>query len=210
MTAPAPDSAPIRRAGSAIRSKPVLSGVAITLFVAGAVLMTAGYLHVPPADVLRALIKGDPLPRNTAFPARALQRIDELGPAGAGSELGRDVAASALHYAEVAVPYVWAGETPDGWDCSGFVTWVLHHDHNIELPDNDHTTAMGFLVWSGARQVVRSECAPGDLLCWGSHVAIAVSNSEMVHAPGRGQVTKRAKIWRFPAPAVRRPNAYGG
>ncbi len=122
--------------------------------------------------------------------------------------MGAQVAADALKY--LGVPYRWAHEDPSGWDCSGFVTWVLHHDFGISLPSNTHTTALGFLTWSGARDIPRGMCAAGDLVCWASHIGIATSNDQMVNAPTAGQKTRVDKIWSVPAPVIRRPAAYGG
>ncbi len=126
-------------------------------------------------------------------------------PAG-GTEFGRSVASTALSY--VGVPYVWGGETPEGWDCSGFVTWVLHKVHGVDLPNDHHTVAAQFYVWRGARTVARSSCAPGDLVCWPTHIGIAISGSELVHAPGLFQKTRRQKIWA--GAVIRRPMAYRG
>jgi len=106
-------------------------------------------------------------------------------------------------------PYVWGGATPAGWDCSGLVTWILHHEMGLELPNNTHTVTGQFYIWSGAVTVPRNQCSPGDLVCWPSHIGIAISSSEMVNAPTFGHVTERAKIYNVPAPIIRRPKAYG-
>lgn len=115
------------------------------------------------------------------------------------------IAAAAMRY--VGVPYRWGGETPDGWDCSGFVTWVLHRHFGLQLPSNAHTTSAQFLVWGGAATIPRSAAAAGDLVCWASHVGIAVDGSRMVNAPGRGRRTQVQSIWG--APVIRRVRVAG-
>lgn len=188
-------------------------GLAVTSIVAGGVLMLSGLRGGTVADTLRALVKGDyPLPEGKPLTASAGLGAAKIGQTAggnaAGTAMGAKVAQDAQGY--VGVPYVWAGETPQGWDCSGFVTWVLHHDNGIDLPSSVHTTAIVFYGWPGATTIPRSQCAAGDLLCWGSHVAIAISGTHMVHAPGVGKKTQVSRIWALPAPTVRRPKAYGG
>lgn len=106
-----------------------------------------------------------------------------------GGELGSRIAAQGLHY--VGVPYKWGGATPAGWDCSGFVTYVLHHDLGLDLPDNQHTVSQSFLTWKGAQTIPADQCQAGDLICWITHIAIATGPTTGVGAqnPRQGTIT---------------------
>lgn len=80
--------------------------------------------------------------------------------------------------------YVFGGSTPDGWDCSGFVQYVLKNEFGISVA----RTAAG-QASSGASVSVsdRSSWKAGDILCYknnGSynHVAIYLGNGQMIHA----------------------------
>ncbi len=126
----------------------------------------------------------------------------------AGATMGAAVAAKAQTY--LGVPYKWGGETPAGWDCSGFVTYVLHHDSGIDLPSNVHTIAAQFYAWSGARSIPRAQCRAGDLVCWVSHIGIATGPNTMINAPKPGTATQIDQIWSAPPALIRRPIAYGG
>lgn len=86
------------------------------------------------------------------------------------------------------------GQTPDGFDCSGYVQWVLLQS-GICVPNVPHTEEairhseeffdfFGFLVDEQFRQ-------PGDLVffsktgCRPSHVGIHIGEGKMIHSPGR-------------------------
>lgn len=206
--------------------QPALSGTAVLGLLLGAVLVTSGVVKSPPTDVLRALIKNQPIPRGKWYtdagttnprdlPTTGVNTGSGIGGAivtggitagaGAGSATGQEVVAIATDH--IGVPYVWAGETPDGWDCSGFVTWVLTQA-GVKLPSNHHTTAAGFYAWTGAVTLPRADAQPGDLVCWPSHIGIALDRNTMINAPGRGLKTRIEKIWSSPAPVIRRPKAY--
>ncbi len=102
-------------------------------------------------------------------------------------------------------PYEFAAHGPNTFDCSGLVTWVLHHDLGLNLPSNVHTVTGQFYVWGGARTVGRPP-AEGDLICWMGHIGIATGPTTMIHAPQPGQVVKEQAIWWTPEPLVRRVN----
>lgn len=77
------------------------------------------------------------------------------------------------------VPYVWGGETPKGWDCSGFVGYVLSH-FGIKHP----RVAKALQAWFPRVATP----LPGDLIFYGDpayHVAMALGNGLQVEARGR-------------------------
>lgn len=189
-----------------------VSGMAVLTGLAGSVLLWSGLKNQSIEETLRRAIRGQEIGSLPSLFGKSAPLGPTPAPTGptpaGGTEFGRAVAATAAGY--VGVPYRWGGETPDGWDCSGFVTWVLHKVHGIDLPNDNHTVAAQFYVWRGARTVPRSSCSPGDLVCWPTHIGIALSRDEMVNAPRPGTVTRRDKIWGVPAPTIRRPLAYGG
>ena len=84
------------------------------------------------------------------------------------------------------VPYVWGGYSPSGFDCSGFVSWVINHCGNGW--NYGRQTANGL---RGITDYVSpSEAKPGDLIFFqrtyatsgASHVGIYVGGGWMIHA----------------------------
>src|SRR4051812_32360449 len=100
---------------------------------------------------------------------------------GAGGAGESGVAAIALQY--LGVPYVWAGATPRGFDCSGLVQYVFGQ-LGISLPHN--TVAQ----WHdpAAVSVPRDALQPGDLVFFNQldHVGIYIGNRYFVDAPHTG------------------------
>ena len=83
-------------------------------------------------------------------------------------------------------PYVWGGGNPlTGFDCSGFVSWVINHSGNGW--NYGRLTANGLL--SVCVQVPRKEAKPGDLIFFqktydtygASHLGIYVGDNMMLH-----------------------------
>lgn len=97
----------------------------------------------------------------------------------------------------LGTPYVWGGESyaEGGFDCSGFVYNVLN-DSGIKV---SRTTAQGYYTHFKKYEVAKTNICSGDLLFFGkskssiSHIAIAISNSEMIESIGTKKNTKNNK-----------------
>ena len=100
-----------------------------------------------------------------------------------GGSLGANsgVASIALQY--LGVPYVWAGATPSGFDCSGLVQYVFAQ-LGVSLPHN------AAAQWHSpdAVSVPRAELQPGDLVFFNKldHVGIYIGNGYFIDAPHTG------------------------
>lgn len=103
---------------------------------------------------------------------------------GSGSYIGSGSAEAvvelALQYNGAA--YVWGGESPKGFDCSGFVKYVYATAAGVSLP-HSATTQANYGV-----AVDKSELQPGDLVFFEtytagiSHVGIYIGNNQFIHA----------------------------
>jgi cell wall-associated NlpC family hydrolase len=169
-----------------------VSGTAVALAGAGGLLVYSGIRGVSIADAMRSLIQSGTLPQgripNAVTGGAPAGVLDTPNPTSTGTAFGAQFAAAAALYAG-KVRYSWGGETPSGWDCSGFPTYVLVHDlGRTNLPDRTHTVCTQFMVWSGAQTIQAPE--PGALVLWPTHMGIALDSERMVSAvnPSRGTV----------------------
>jgi cell wall-associated NlpC family hydrolase len=76
---------------------------------------------------------------------------------------------------QVGAPYVSGGNTPAGWDCSGFVQWV-YAQAGRSVPRGP-----GEQMYAG-RQISAAEAVPGDIVAHGGHSGIYIGNGQMVNA----------------------------
>ncbi|WP_239512456.1 C40 family peptidase [Bifidobacterium aerophilum] len=84
----------------------------------------------------------------------------------------------------VGYPYVSGGNTPNGWDCSGFVQYVFAQ-FGISLPRTSGEQAtVGTAVASIA------DAKPGDILANGTHAAIYIGNGLVINAMNPVQGTQ--------------------
>lgn len=105
------------------------------------------------------------------------------------SASSNDVVSIAMQY--LGCPYVWAGASPSGFDCSGFVMYV-YKKVGVSLP---HSSRMQY---SCGQPVSRSELQPGDLVFFYnpiSHVGIYIGDGKMIHAAGRGKDVRISEVW---------------
>ncbi|HJX76960.1 C40 family peptidase [Glutamicibacter sp.] len=101
------------------------------------------------------------------------------------------IAGTAAKYS--GVPYVWGGNTPSGWDCSGFVKYV-YAQHGINI-------ARGTSAILGSGQFKRtSSPKPGDLVFQngGGHVGIYLGGGQMIGAQNPSVGTMIHSVTRNP------------
>lgn len=85
---------------------------------------------------------------------------------------------------QIGTPYVWAGNTPSGFDCSGFTSYVMGAYHK-DIPRR------AIDQYEASQKVKRKNVQPGDLIFFEngsgiSHVGIVISQPDepltMIHA----------------------------
>lgn len=97
---------------------------------------------------------------------------EEYQSSGSGS--GSSVVDFATQF--VGNPYVWGGTSlTDGADCSGFVQSV-YANFGVSLPRTSYEQQ------NAGTEVSYADAQPGDLICYGGHVAIYMGNGQIVHA----------------------------
>ncbi|MFC3500964.1 NlpC/P60 family protein [Micromonospora krabiensis] len=90
-------------------------------------------------------------------------------------------------YGAVGKPYVWAGEGPHGYDCSG-LTLAAWRAAGKSLPHNAR------MQWAAVAHIGRGELRPGDLVFYSGlgHVALYIGDGQVIDAPSAGRnVLKR-------------------
>ncbi|GLB60298.1 C40 family peptidase [Cytobacillus sp. NCCP-133] len=103
----------------------------------------------------------------------------------AQAESGTAVAVLAEAQKHIGVPYKWAGSSPDGFDCSGFIYYVL----------NKSGSTLGRYSTDGyySRSYYIDQPQPGDLVFFEntyrpgiSHMGIYAGNNRFIHSSSNG------------------------
>lgn len=112
----------------------------------------------------------------------------------AASSLGQEIVAYAKQY--LGVPYVWGGNGPNCFDCSGFTTYVYaHFGYSI------NRTASAQL--KNGVSVARSELQAGDLVFFhngksssaATHVGIYIGDGDFIHASSNSYTVEISSLY---------------
>ncbi len=110
-----------------------------------------------------------------------------------GNTIGGQAVAIAERF--LGVPYVWAGASPSGFDCSG-LTMYVYGLLGIRL-----THFTGSQLYQG-RPVPPSQLLPGDLVFFRPdadgvphHEGMYIGNGQFIHAPHTGDVVKISSLF---------------
>ena len=150
-----------------------------------------GWARVVLADgyegYLEGEVLGEPLPKERAHVVVVPQAADRymgtwLPAPGLRTEplaaarrkaSGDAIAEAALMF--LGAPYEWGGVTVEGLDCSGLIQ-AVHRRFGLLLPRNaDQQETAG-------EEVAYDDAQPGDLLCYGDHIAVYLGDDRIVHA----------------------------
>lgn len=97
-------------------------------------------------------------------------------------------------------PYVAGGNTPAGWDCSGFVQYVFSQ-FGISLPRTS-----GAQATVGTPVASLADAKPGDILANGTHAAIYIGNGQVMNAmnPVQGTAISNVSVFGGAGYSIRR------
>ncbi|GAA2119536.1 hypothetical protein GCM10009759_67670 [Kitasatospora saccharophila] len=109
---------------------------------------------------------------------------------------GGSEAALAFARSVIGLPYIWGGEGPQGYDCSG-LTMMAWRRGGKQL------THFAADQYAESTPVGYAQLRPGDLVFWTKtgraadiyHVAIYLGDDQMIEAPRPGTAIKQASLW---------------
>ena len=115
-----------------------------------------------------------------------------------GTGTGAELASFSLKFQ--GYPYVAGGNTPAGWDCSGFVQYVFSQ-FGISLPRTS-----GAQATVGTPVASLADAKPGDILANGTHAAIYIGNRQVMNAmnPVQGTAVSDVSVFGGAGYSIRR------
>lgn len=115
-----------------------------------------------------------------------------------GTGTGAELASFSLKFQ--GYPYVAGGNTPAGWDCSGFVQYVFSQ-FGISLPRTS-----GAQATVGTPVASLADAKPGDILANGTHAAIYIGNGQVMNAmnPVQGTAVSDVSVFDGAGYSIRR------
>ena len=123
-------------------------------------------------------------PTTSSDPASTTASTPDSAPATATATGGK-IVAEAMKY--VGSPYVWAGASPKGFDCSGFAMYIAQQAAGKNISHSIGTQA------SSGQYVAKDNLQPGDFVYFAgtytaglSHAGIYIGGGRFIHAENEG------------------------
>lgn len=177
---PAVDTAALTASARAVlNTSPVVTAPVEAAWTFDAPVVTAETPPPPPPEPVRSTSTS----RSTT---RAAVVAEATSAAVPQSVAGNAVLEIAARY--VGTPYVSGGSSPDGFDCSGFVSYV-YGQLGIDLP----RTSSG--IKAAGTVISRADAQPGDLIWSPGHISIYAGGNEQIDSPRPGKTVQFRAIW---------------
>ena len=171
------------------------NGRALTATGVGLLFVWSGIKGWSVLATIADVISGKKPNESVAYPLS----INPAGSATPGIGSASGIAGIAMQYVGHAYHFGGApgkdGKKP--WDCSSFMNYVIAVKAGMAIPGNgpgkydgtSHGPPTGmWALWTGMGTVKRADVTSGDILVWGGHMGMAVSNTQYVsaHSPALG------------------------
>lgn len=99
---------------------------------------------------------------------------------------------TSLVTAQIGTPYVWGGDRPGGFDCSGLVWWAAQQLGLTAFPRTSEEQ------WGAVHRIKANQLQPGDLIFMNfpgevspGHVVVYAGGDEIIQAPKTGELVQR-------------------
>jgi cell wall-associated NlpC family hydrolase len=164
------------------------------------VMHTMQLNDIPPSVALKAATLSGYQPGKAGMFSGFAKGLADAGGAAGGaatSAAANTIVGLARKY--IGTPYSWGGESPKGFDCSGFAQF-LYGKVGIRIPRTTYTQ------WQTGHSVPQGQLEPGDLVFFrGSdsvgglpgHVGVYIGNGQMIDAPHTGTSVRVESVSRF-------------
>ncbi|WP_024801508.1 C40 family peptidase [Nocardia sp. BMG51109] len=128
------------------------------------------------APAPQAMLPGQPAPAPNAMAPGLLEQTNGMAALDAART-------------KIGAQYVWGGNGPNGFDCSGLVKWA-YKQAGIELPRTS------FEQSHVGQPVAFQDLKPGDLVIQngGGHVAMYAGDGQILHAPQAGDPVEYSNL----------------
>jgi peptidoglycan DL-endopeptidase CwlO len=138
-------------------------------------------------DDLREFLDSEAARRQSDEAAMLAEILSGASQSGIQVQPGSPVETALAYH---GTPYLWGGEKPGGFDCSGLLLYVFRQ-HGVTLP---HYSGSQFQLGT---KVAVSDLQPGDAVFFGSpihHVGMYMGGGYFIHAPRTGDFVKISKL----------------
>lgn len=166
-----------------------VNAAAIAYCVGGTLVLFSGIKGATIADTVSAVLSGNLSVQNTEpiTVTNSATPGNSVTPIGSPSSIVSDALTyNHDNYVFGGIPGTAKGHN-NGTDCSGFVNMIVGRDLGLPIPgypagkydgSSHGPVTQVWLLWDGAKTIPLTDCQPGDLACFQTHMGIFVDSGQ--------------------------------